>query len=540
MLAFSYRVVRPLVKSGASMAHSFISAGLALLLLTSSNATGARITKSPSLRSLEDSQSEQARSAATALEEFDFERIWSDQTYAETMLRHIDVMTPLVAADQEGAAAFTGMRGMILAALDRGDESKAAIRAVATSGAADPHPYVLAWAAASELPDPDLMLEVVEAIARDVDKEGRPAALVALAPEIIWPLIGHFREKKQEAQRYRLTEALVDMDWPGDTDIDARDSLRMDLVDRRLEQGNRSAAERLARTVTAPAAFLPLILMRKYDGLLDSPASSLDHFNRLLSDHDQQTASALADDPRNYMKVLTRAQFLRGQGREDEAASILAPFTSDVPGTHAHDERGMWLINEAAYALLALGRNEEALGPMSQLVKMDMAASPDLIGPSINYAEMLRRAGRPGESFAHAEQLAKQEAYANPYGRMWIKSAAACSLADLGRREEAIARLHAMEAGRDDNPAALMRAMLCLDELDAAEQLTLERLGSDEPKDMILALQDYRPGGANSGVDASLYQRLLKLRERPAVAGALDRVGRRLTLPLSRIYYGGL
>lgn len=490
----------------------------------------------PSTLSSEDQTTARVRAASAALQNFDYPRIASDKAYAEAMLRHSDVLMSLAAADPSASAAVAGLRAVILAALGRADESKFAIQAVIASKVPDEEPYVLAWGAAADIAETDLMVDVIEAVARQAKSTGRTAALEAFAPEIVWPLYQHYRGNKQEAQRFRLVEALVELNWPGGTDSESREGLRMDLIDRRLAQGDRSAAARLAQTITAPQAFLQLILLRKYDDLL--PSTAVDRLAPLLADYDRQTSEGLASRPPDHRAVLLRAKFLRGQGHEAKAASLLAPFMKDVPKTHADSEVGMWLINEAAYALQALGRHDEALASMSQLVKLDMDASPDLIGPSINYADMLRRAERPRESLAHLEQLASQEKYASQYGRMWILSTTACSLADAGEREEALQRLRAMEKQRQINPVALMRAMLCLNELEAAEQLAIERLKSDEPTHMVLAFQDYQRGGADSGPAKVISDRLLKLRERPAVAAALDKVGRRMTLPLSRTYYG--
>src|SRR6185436_6821181 len=103
----------------------------------------------------------------------------------------------------------------------------------------------------------------------------------------------------------------------------------------------------------------------------------------------------------------------------------------------------------------------------------------------------------------------------------------------LDRGGEAAPQLERLRGQSEVNPAAVTRAYLCVGDSDSAAALMVHRLESDEPDSAILALQDYAlsRGSAQQG---PLYDRLLALRERPAVHAALGRVGRVMTLPLAR------
>jgi hypothetical protein len=75
-------------------------------------------------------------------------------------------------------------------------------------------------------------------------------------------------------------------------------------------------------------------------------------------------------------------------------------------------------------------------------------------------------------------------------------------------------------------------------DLDASERLVIQRLGSDNPAEMLLSLQLYRMETSEGvGLDA-VRKRFDAVRERPAVRAAAERVGRILTLPIDRTYYG--
>jgi tetratricopeptide (TPR) repeat protein len=199
----------------------------------------------------------------------------------------------------------------------------------------------------------------------------------------------------------------------------------------------------------------------------------------------------------------------------------------------------MWLINEAGYALVALGRGDEAVALMRRLLALPIADNGALIGPFINQAEILYSVGRYGEALDHARMLARDDAhYANDYGKMWISSGLVCALGALNRAAEAAPELERMRAQSDVNPAALTRAYLCVDDEAAAAALMVHRLQSDDPEAAVLALQTYSLSHV-SARDAALFERLAALRDRPEVRAALDHVGHVLTLPLARTYWGG-
>lgn len=198
----------------------------------------------------------------------------------------------------------------------------------------------------------------------------------------------------------------------------------------------------------------------------------------------------------------------------------------------------MWMVNEAAYALIALGRNGEALRLMERIAALPLEGHMHLVSARINHLEILTSVGRHAEALDWAARLEAQEGnYASDYGKAWIDSTRVCALAALGRAPETAAALARLRGWSEINAPALSRALLCLNDLDAAAALLVQRLGRDDPGPAILALQDYRLS-RGPGQTGPLYDRLLSLRDRPEVRAALDRVGRVLSLPLARTYWG--
>ena len=258
--------------------------------------------------------------------------------------------------------------------------------------------------------------------------------------------------------------------------------------------------------------------------------------------HDRATAQAVQQHPNHGRIVLRRAALLRRLGRDSEALALLAPWLGDVSRTMASDPVGSWLINEAAFAHAALGQYDRAVELMAQLMY-----APDAIlfrspGPTINHAALLWDAREPEAALAHLSRLNArvEQAGGRIHGAasMWMASTQTCALTSLQRTEEARALIESMERFRSESPAPLMRALLCANDLDRAERLLIDRLRSSEPGAVLMALQDYELTKSSPGLEALIYQRFLRLRDRPAVQAEIERVGVVLGLPLARTYYG--
>jgi hypothetical protein len=258
----------------------------------------------------------------------------------------------------------------------------------------------------------------------------------------------------------------------------------------------------------------------------------------MIAAQDRATAEALAAAPRDLRRVLDRAHFLRGQGRDADALALVTPFTRDVGATVAAGNDGMWVINEGGAALSALGRKDQAIALMRRLVAVPITVNGGLIGPFINHTQVLIEGERFAEALDYARRLERESAhYANEYGRMWIASSIVCALARLNRAAEAEPEVERLRAHSEVNPAALTRALLCTGDDAAVAALMVRRLQSDDPESAILSLQDYALSRARDEEDP-IFRRWQAIRDRPEVREALGRVGRIYTLPLARTYYG--
>lgn len=286
------------------------------------------------------------------------------------------------------------------------------------------------------------------------------------------------------------------------------------------------------------------------EDMVTSPASAgpsledrVGRISAAFQAHDRATAQAVQQHPNHGRIVLRRAALLRRLGRDSEALALLAPWLGDVRRTMTSDQDvGSWLVNEAAFAHAALGQYDRAVELMAQLMSAPDAILFKASGPPINHSALLWDAREPEAALAHLSRYTSRVEQAggrhNRAASMWIASTQACALTSLQQNEQARAVIESMERFRSESPAPLMRALLCANDLDRAELLLIQRLRSSEPEGALMALQDYELTKSSPGLEALIYQRLLRLRERPAVRAEIERVGVVLALPLARTYYG--
>ena len=471
-----------------------------------------------------------------AFRALDLRRLESDRAYAESMIRHFDALPPVAADDEHGRLRIEGLRIYAMVTAGRTREAGALIDDVLARRPGVAAAYALPWFGALRLNDADRAIAVVEQATRSVRSSEWPSLRALLEKDHVWMVMRRHPGEAGLPRRARLAEALFRIGWPGHDDPAARDSLRMIMLNAQLARSDLRDAADLAAGITTSGNMVSLITLKRYDAVIGSQ-DRLALLGRAIAAEDQATAAAVAAAPEDLSKLLGRALFLREQGRDADAFALLEPFTRDVAATVARDDDGMWVINEAAYALLALGRDDEAVALTAAVAALPIAGRPELISISINHSAVLLRAGRNEEALAHATRLDRDfSQHASEYGRMWMLASAACALERLGRREAVAPLLRRLRSGRAANPAALTRTYLCLNDLGAAEALVIQRLRGDEAELLVRSFQDFRIAGAVA--EDPVLLRFESLRQRPAVRAAIERVGRILPLPMARTYWG--
>jgi hypothetical protein len=478
---------------------------------------------------------EELAESAAAVGAGDTQRLLTDAAYAADMLRHLDRLAPIHSGDADASLALDTLRVLALATLERRAEAVAVAESILARRPTDPGNYVGPWLAALSFNDAVRAAAVIEAASRDVPGVARPRLREMFDRPTVLAIFGRLQDDKPA--RVRLADALFRIGWPGNDDV-AADDVRMILIEDRLDNNDRAGAAGLAATLATPVNLVPLMVMKRYDGLLPEGIDRFALLARAIEQRDRETAAALAAAPRDPRRMVARAEHLRSVGRNAEALAAVAPVTGDLAAA-ADDEEVMWAVNEAVFALAALDRNDEAARLMERIAALPLSGNNHLVNARINHLIILSSIGRHAEVLDRAARLEAEEGFsASDYGNALIASARICALASLSRAQEAAPLLARLRGWGEHNAGALSHAYMCLGDLDSAAALLVQRLGRDDPSSAILALQDYRLDTGDSESDR-LGARFVSLRERPEVRAALDRVGRILSLPLAPTFWGG-
>ena len=501
---------------------------IALCLLLASPVVAAQPPTPPS--------AEQVRAAEQALAALDEERFRTDQAYAGAIADHLVVLEAAPGKTESQRAALRNTLVYALAAAGRHDRAEQAADVLLRAGSRDGRVYDVALLAAHRAGRWPRVAELIGRALAELSPEEQAALLSA--ERVSWHMQA-IRAAGDSPSRGRIAEALLTAGWPGETEPpSATDWLRQILIDRALERGDVAEARRFAGEMQGLSAALQLATDRRYDALM-AGADRLAGIRAAIDRQDRFTAARLAVRPEDVERLIDRAHFLRSTGRDRAVLDLLLPLMSDVRIVAGQDSRAPWLVNEAAYSLIATGAAGEAVELMRPLFGMDVDANPELVSTGINFISMLWQAGQSEEALQRAESfLARAARHTSDYGKMWLSSNAVCAATDLRRTADAEAWLRRMAAIADSNRSAMLQALLCRGDLDAAEPVLLSALADESTRtSAILWLQDYQPL-AHADAAQRLREAFSRLGARPAVAAALARLGHRLELPLPPVTYG--
>jgi tetratricopeptide (TPR) repeat protein len=481
---------------------------------------------------------ERMQQAERALAEVDPDRVMNDRAYAGEIADHLLVLRTRRGLDRDMRYQLETLLALAFTGAGRHDEAEASADAMIRMRPAAAGSWMGAFAAAADAERWVRAVLVVERGEQALRDRGERAEFVALyeRERVFWLLR---RLESDRAAKARLAAALLRLGWPGPNEpSQTADPLRMIVLERHLERGEQSDAARLAVEISSVGEVLRLVTQRRFDPVI-SEADRLARVRAAIEAEDRATAAALAAAPEDVDAGVNRAAFLRSIGRDQAVLDLLLPRMADPSLVVARGERGLWLVNEAAYSLITTGAADEAIELMRPVAAMDLRTNPGLVNTSINFIHMLLKSGRNEEALRQAERVdAAPDGYVSDYGKMIVWGNAACAAAALGRGAESDRWVARMEAKVDENRSSMLQARLCRSETEAAERVLIGALESERWRgEAVLWMQDWasRPETAAS---QRLADRFAELRARPSVEAAFARIGRRLQLPLPSTVYG--
>lgn len=376
----------------------------------------------------------------------------------------------------------------------------------------------------------------------DAVSANTPHYLDRLEIRTVWSVLRAVREADPSgAAELRVHEALLARNYspePGMSD----DGLRRDHARLLLERGQTSRARERIAPVTDPQTLLVVRIDKRFDALRADPDfEQRFDLRSALERHIARARERAAAHPRLLALQHDIVQSVRMLGRPEQA---LAELDRVLARAHSADGASQfddyadqinWLLNERGYILYDLGRREEARTAFGQAIGVGEGGHWN-VSQVINFASMLQAEGRAGEALEVLRTMGR----ASPYGDMWAAAVRACAaeqLNDTALRDEAMTFLREHES---DNPAALTRGLLCVNDLDGAAAAYVRRLRNPaEREGALLALQIYEPPRVVlSEQEAEINGRKAAVRDRPDVRAAAEEVGRIERVPLHSVYWG--
>lgn len=475
--------------------------------------------------------------ALEAIAAVDSDRLLSDKSYALQMLAHADTVkrSRHYGARQEQIdrlrlVALVGSR-QLKQAFDQATELRKA-------APGEPQLHYFAFGLAIDTGS-DRALDELELADRQIGSAADRATFVDLVTS---DAVDRFRRPfylaKDKARIGRSAQALLNLGWPGLYKLDVTDSLKLEVAEWLLAKGDVPGAKRLIFSVQSTASVLPTLVSNKWASVRESGDPN-ERIAQSITASDEASERALRANPDDPQMLLARAQFLRSVGKNAEALELLLPKANDLAWVKETGEDGFWVVNEAAYALVDVEQGKEAVALMRKLLSLELEEHLSLISMAINSVGILEDSGDAKGAADYAVMLATKRAdYASPYGDMWMWSGAACGHSFAGNAAAAQPWLAKLKAGEKDNPAALTRALLCANDIDAAAASVIRRLDGDDPEAMLIALQEYSVGSHLPANKKTLETRLRQVVARPDVQAAIAKHGRVMKLPLSRSYWG--
>jgi tetratricopeptide (TPR) repeat protein len=371
--------------------------------------------------------------------------------------------------------------------------------------------------------------------------DNNPRAFAELPSRIAWGAIRAAKKLDEDgAAALRVHDVLTRANYmPPETSND--DYFRMDHAQLLLRAGSYERASARLETITEPRLVMMMRVDRTFDVIrTEAFQNRLDLVVAAEADL-ERARRAMTRDPAKLALVLETGQALRALGRFEEARALLdrhikraqsadgATVYSDIA------EQLNWVLNELAYVYYDLDRAADARETFSLSIAVGESGEWS-VSQVINFASMLESEGRAGDAL----EVLRTTGQASPYGDMWVASVRVCAADQTGdrrTRDEALAFVREHEA---DNRAAAARALLCVNDIDAAAGAYIRRLADEEARgDALLALQEYpERSDAVFPRDNLLRQRLEQVRDRADVRAAIDAVGRVEQVPLRGVYWG--
>lgn len=372
-----------------------------------------------------------------------------------------------------------------------------------------------------------------------------PERLRTVEIRTIFSLLRKLKTTDEGDKRLAFLDALWAAEYQPPDPTVSLDGLRMTYARLLRDEHMTARAAALIREIENPVILADFFIDRRFDPVNNFRGMpALEDLPAMVEAHVNASRQTTEDYPTLLGAQLNYVQALRLAGEFEQAEATAAALAKEM-GDNAeaspyedYDDWAPWLLNEWAYTLYDLGRNDEARAALARAAEKDENGGTN-VSQLINLSSLLNSEGKFDAALAEIARLDYDAT--SPYGVMWAKTVVVCARAFQGRLSEAEEELAHVRANGDDNVSALQRALLCINDIDGAAALYIERLNDpDNRGDALNALQTTLQPPHVLPIHAELRARLETVKARSDVQEAASEVGRLLELPFYPTYWGDI
>lgn len=427
--------------------------------------------------------------------------------------------------NKTGVAIVKGMRAAALIALKHDSEAIQLIADAERLAPQEPLPTATIFEASVIAERYDFAADALDKlIARfpDVTREQGPE------------LVGFFLRNEPKGQDVRNEDRRVALARIGFGGSVNGDWLAAGAVKILVMRGDVGGAADLLAYIDDPQTIENLLVQQRYSALWSKVEERAGvHLSKVQASSVTSAEDDYLKTPDDNEKLQTYINALRHAGRLDDAIALRAKLPTTLETMAKADEQMGWAVNNLALALHEAGRANEADRMFAMLNETPMEKADWRVSMIINRLELLVTDGKFDKAaplLGAAEFSAKNDG--NEYAQQLVRRLKYCTLSSLGQRNEAAKVLPDMMAHAADAQQPTVEGLLCAGEVDKAEQLTLQMLNDPkaEPakkqkfeQEFVRALQRVSLTSDDPSVWAN---KLIMLRQRPAIAAAYNRLGR--------------
>jgi tetratricopeptide (TPR) repeat protein len=339
-----------------------------------------------------------------------------------------------------------------------------------------------------------------------------PASLADVNGRYIIGLNFQMRSRTDlHSSQFDMLQALAQANWQPSETVLAPSGLWMDLTAGLLERGLRDDARRIAHKITDPDSITRMVIAKRFDPITLPDSAYFDPVRA-----EQSQIEFLRQKLRDYPNRLEPIQILAGDlsemGKDEEALALLDgaiqrahPLDDSKPPFTDMDQL-IWVYNQRAYTLLALGRTDEAVAAMKR-----GAARPEQgglnVSQQLNLGVMEVRLGKGADAFAAVETVED----ASPYGNMvreYVRAEAALELDDHPRFQAA---MDYIKAHQNDDSDTFVDVLLDSGDQDGAAREIIKLLADPAKQPEILEdFQDYETTKFPLAFDLARHARIVE------------------------------